>query len=187
MQPLANESAIIAQVIVNQDGQAFEQLVKYYQQSVRQYCRRLSVNDFSLADDLAQETFWQAFRKIAKFEGRGKFQSWLFSIAYFQFLQHLRAKKNYDELDESLSEEAHVDAVLIRKDLEVAMTKLKTNERACLTLQYSFGYSQEEVSQILHLPLGTVKSHCRRGKERLSIMLAVATDTSNTKAIDGAA
>ncbi len=183
MQQLSNESQLIAKVILTGDQLAFTKLVQHYQQAVRQYCRRLCAPDHALADDIAQETFLQAYRKIALYQGRGKFQAWLFRIAYFQFLQYLRSKKIADQLPTDLeSPDSHTDAMETR-DLEKAMEQLPANERACLTLHYSFGYTHAEITTILAMPLGTVKSHSRRGKERLSQLLNVSSSTSADQSV----
>ena len=184
-----NESELIAKVLINNDQQAFSQLVKHHQQGVRQYCRRLCAPDIALADDIAQETFLQAFRKLnlyqerGKEHGRGKFISWLLSIAYFQFLQYLRAKKNYQSLGDQHLVPCNNEQLNDEMDLEVAMAKLSTNERSCLTLQYTLGYSQTEISEMLDTPLGTIKSYCKRGKDKLSLLLNPESSKRETKNI----
>jgi RNA polymerase sigma-70 factor, ECF subfamily len=177
---LPNESELIAKVLISNDQRAFSLLVKHFQQPIRQYCRRLCAPDISLADDIAQETFWQAYRKLKLFSGKGKFQGWLFRIAYFQFLQYLRKTKKQQSLtsDDGTIEDievlGHAQQVSDQRDIEAAMTHLKATERICLTLQFSFGYSQTEICEILQLPLGTVKSQCKRGKDKLSYIFKQA-------------
>jgi len=195
MKTTVNENVLIAKVLVDNNQQAFSQLIKYHQQSVRQYCRRLCAPDISLADDIAQNTFLQAFRKLnlyqerGKEHGRGKFISWLLSIAYYQFLQHLRAKKTYQELDEQQLIPCNSEQLNHEIDLEAAMSLLSANERSCLTLQYTFGYSQSEISQMLKIPLGTIKSYSKRGKDKLSVLLNAKTDVhqESNSTITGAA
>lgn len=177
---LPNESELIAKVILNKDSHAFSQLVAYYQQPLRQYCRRLCAPDISLADDIAQECFIQAYRKISLYSGSGKFQSWLFRIAYFEFLQQLRRAKPADEYEESPDNVDQHNISMNQRDLEQAMTMLSTDERTCLTLIYSFGYTQRECVDILDMPLGTIKSHCKRGKEKLSDILNTPVAHSQT-------
>lgn len=171
-----NETELVAAVIVNQCQQAFSQLVSKYQQPVRQYCRRLCAPDHSLADDVAQDTFFQAFKKMAQYEGKGKFQGWLFRIAYYQFLQIKRSEKPTESLDDEYQGGACSDKALLQRDLEAAMALISAPERTCLTLMYSFGYTQIEISDMLDMPLGTVKSHCTRGKKALSELLTPTSD-----------
>ena len=182
---LAEEAALIARVLVDKDQHAFSILVKHYQQSVRQYCRRLCAPDHTIADDIAQETFLQAYKKLAMYEGRGKFIGWLFRIAYFQYLQMLRSKKQYDELDDAQHCEGFTTTVDNQQDLEKAMAQLTIHERTCITLQFSFGYSQQEIVELIDMPLGTVKSHVKRGKDKLELILNMATKPSHS--ISGAA
>ena len=63
------------------------------------------------------------------------------------------------------------------------MTHLKANERICLTLQFSFGYSQTEISDILKMPLGSVKSHSKRGKDKLSEIFQMAEQQVNINGV----
>lgn len=175
MSPLINENELIAKVLIGNDQHAFGLLVKHYQQSVRQYCRRLCFPDVALADDIAQETFLQAFRKLNLYQSKGKFISWLLRIAYFQFLQHLRKTKLTCELDEELDgiNDANIAESIGRaRDLDAAIAQLTVHERNCITLQYSFGYTQEQISEMIEMPLGTVKSHIKRGKNKLARLLA---------------
>lgn len=64
------EAEWIARVITHDDHDAFEALVRLHQSPVRHFLRRLTGNDLSRADDLAQETFWKAYRHIGGFEAR---------------------------------------------------------------------------------------------------------------------
>ncbi len=117
------------------------------------------------------------------FQGKGKFQSWLFRIAYFQFLQYLRSKKITDELPENIASPDHSVNINQNRDIESAMTELYPNERACLTLQFSFGYTQQEISGLTDLPLGTVKSHIKRGKDKLSQLLNLGADDTSVSGV----
>ncbi|SET77517.1 RNA polymerase sigma factor [Thalassotalea agarivorans] len=178
VQPLSNENELIAKVLATQCENAFAQLITHYQQSLRQYCRRLCSNDFSLADDVAQNTFIQVYQKLSMFQGKGKFQGWLFRIAYFEFLQLLRKQKPVDELSGNEEASDNVSQMTEKRDLEWAVAQLSAVQRACITLQFNFGYNQEEISAMLDLPVGTVKSHVRRGKEILTQLLNPSTQNN---------
>lgn len=113
-----------------------------------------------------------AWRKIGTFEEKGSFRGWLCRIAYTQFLQHRRSAQSamrrdaaaYAERDEVVSEGAAVEA---RMDVERAMKRLTPEQRACVSLCYGEGMSHSEAALALGLPLGTVKSHVLRGRERM--------------------
>jgi len=154
------------------DAAAFGTLVRQQQSKVRGFLRRLTRADATLADDLAQETFLEAHRKIDQFRGEGSFGAWLCGIAWSRFLMERRKRK--EEPLEAPDETASIDttsASLARLDLEKAMAQLAPAERAALTLCYAFGHSHGEAAEILDLPLGTVKSHVLRGREKLKALL----------------
>jgi RNA polymerase sigma factor (sigma-70 family) len=150
----------------------FAVLVRTHQSKVRGFLRRLTRGDAALADDLAQETFLEAHRKLAQYRGEGSFGSWLCGIAWSRFLMERRKRKEepLDEMPESASADP-APATADRLDLERAMARLSAEERAALTLCYALGHSHGEAAEILNLPLGTVKSHVLRGREKLKAML----------------
>jgi len=154
------------------DAAAFGTLVRQHQSKVRGFLRRLTRGDAALADDLAQETFLEAHRKLDQFRGEGSFGAWLCGIAWSRFLMERRKRR--EEPLEAPDETASVDtssASLARLDLEKAMAQLAPPERAALTLCYAFGHSHGEAAEILNLPLGTIKSHVLRGREKLKALL----------------
>jgi RNA polymerase sigma-70 factor (ECF subfamily) len=155
------------------DVAAFGVLVRQHQSALRGFLRRLTRGDHALADDLSQETFLEAHRKIAQFQGSGSFAGWLYAIAWSRFLMETRKRKLEPLDDEMLESEFTVPeaASVARLDLERAFALLKPAERAALTLCHAAGMSHEEAAAALKLPLGTVKSHIARGKEKLKTLL----------------
>lgn len=149
---------------------AFESLVRRNQSLVRGFLRRLTGNA-ALADDLAQDTFVQAWRRIGAYEGKGSFRGWLCRIAYTQFLQHRRsaragaAREEAYMMDADRTEE-HGPASDARLDLDRVMAVLTPEQRAAMALCYGEGMSHAEAADALGLPLGTVKSHVLRGREK---------------------
>src|ERR1700752_152429 len=78
---------------VSGDAAAFGALVREHQSKVRGFLRRLTPGDAALADDLAQEAFLEAWRKIAQYRGDGSFSGWLCGIAWSRFLMDRRKRK----------------------------------------------------------------------------------------------
>lgn len=153
------------------DAAAFGALVRQHQSRLRGFLRRLTRGDKALADDLAQETFFEAWRKIDQFRGEGSFAGWLIRIAYRRYLMAAR-KKKLEPLDEDA--EARADTRPppdLKLDLEKAMAGLSVAQRAGLTLCFAMEYTHEEAARILDMPLGTLKSHIARGRERLRKVL----------------
>jgi RNA polymerase sigma factor (sigma-70 family) len=157
------------------DGAAFGALVRQHQSMLRGFLRRLTRGDATLADDLAQEAFLEAWRKRAQFRGDGSFAGWLTRIAWSRCLMEGRRRK-LEALDENADIPAPggEPASDARLDLEKAMARLSLPERAALTLCYALEYSHDEASRILDMPLGTLKSHVLRGREKLRALLEAA-------------
>lgn len=163
-----NESDLIARAAAGNSA-AFGILVRQHQSRLRGFLRRLARGDHALADDLAQETLLEAWRKIAQFRSEGSFAGWLARIGWSRYLMTAR-KRKLEPLEENDAEQFTPDPN-VRLDLESAMAKLSAPERAALTVCYALGYSNEECAEILGMPLGTLKSHIARGREKLRRML----------------
>lgn len=169
------DRALVARVLLTDDRRAFEQLVRRHQGMVRAQLRRLVNGDHAKADDLAQETFLLAWRKLHQFRGEARFSTWLYRVAYSCFLQAYRKRRTAGEEmhgDRSGRWGAPPEAVELRLDVERAMRHLSDNEQAVLLHVVQLGLSHEEVAYVLAMPLGTVKSHAKRGKEKLHALLA---------------
>jgi len=160
----------LARLAAAGDAAAFGVLVRLHQSRLRGFLLRLTRGDGALADDLAQETFLEAFRKIA--QCRESFFGWLCAIAWSRFLMEARKRKT-EPLDETMAEDAPAAerASQTRLDLEKAFAHLAPAQRAALTLCFAFGFSNEEAAAALDLPLGTLKSHINRGRAKLAALL----------------
>lgn len=155
------------------DRAAFSELVWRRQTWLRNLLRRLC-RDPALADDLAQQVFLTAWRSLPTLRSAGAFGAWLRRLAINTWLAHRRsAPPPGVSLDpEDLASTAHfVHAAGEQLDLDRALAALSRDERLCVVLAYNEGMSHGEISEATALPLGTVKSHIRRGAERLRGML----------------
>jgi len=153
------------------DAAAFAMLVREHQGRLRGFLRRMTRGDAALADDLAQEAFLEAWRKVATFRGDGTFAGWLYAIAYSRYLMEARKRKleplgDTDEL--AIESEPARNAKL---DLEKALARIHPAERAALTLCYALEFSHSEAAQVLGIPVGTLKSHVLRGREKMRTIL----------------
>ena len=168
------DQALVAHALLGNDQRAFEQLLRRHQGMVRAQLRRLLHGDAATADDLAQETFLLAWRKLDQFRGDARFSTWLYRIAYACFLQMLRKRQpsgdaGAGELDQLAALPQPVD---LQMDLERAMQSLSEAEQTVLLHCVQLGLSHEETAYVLAMPLGTVKTHALRGKAKLKTRLA---------------
>ena len=138
---------------------------------------RRCCGDAALADDLAQQAFLQAWRKISRLKEPDRFGAWLKRLAINVWLQHAR---RHDVLEGAIEVEGSSSPKLSTRDLTAtgldldrALATLPVHVRACIVLSYHEGMTHDEISELLTLPLGTVKSHIRRGAERLRELLSV--------------
>jgi len=141
---------------------------------VRAQLRRLLRGDEAAADDLAQETFILAWRKLDQFRGEARFSTWLYRIAYTCFLQARRQPFRQEHAaDEALEQlDSPRQQLDLQLDLERGMRRLSSAEQAVLLHCAQLGLSHEEAAYVLAMPLGTVKTHALRGKAKLRAWLA---------------
>jgi RNA polymerase sigma factor (sigma-70 family) len=166
------DADLIARVLANEDQHAFGELVRRYQSPVRAFLARLARGDAHLADDLAQETFVKAWRKLHTYRGGARFSTWLFGIAYNEFRTVARQRKELalEDVEEPLADAAKSTADSrsdLRLDLTEALKELHSSERAAIVLCCQNSLTHEEAAQVLGCPLGTVKTNVLRGKEKL--------------------
>lgn len=181
-----SDTVLVARVLAGKDRHAFAALVRRHQAPVRVLLRRLTHGDDALADDLSQEAFIQAFRKLSQFRGDARFSTWIYRIVYNAFLMHARTRKpeeslgdvmagdfNDDAADHAAELQPEQTAANLQLDLQRAMTRLSPAERAAIVQCYYLDRSHEEAAYVLQCPLGTVKSHVSRAKQKLKDALAV--------------
>lgn len=169
------DQALVTRALLGEDRRAFEQLMRRHQGMVRAQLCRLLHGDQAAADDLAQETFLLAWRKLDQFRCEARFSTWLHRIAYSCFLQLSRTKSwaardTQDEAMELLP--APVHAMDLHMDLAQAMRHLSMAEQTVLLHCVQLGLSHDEAAYVLEMPLGTVKTHATRGRAKLKAWLS---------------
>ena len=174
------------QAAVGGDKGAFGQLVERYQDRVFNTLVRVLGNRDD-ARDIVQDAFVQAFVKLDSFRGDAKFYTWLYRIAMNLALSHRRrrrptasldaAKENVGEEPESQQPTAAQEMIERERaeQLQQALLQLNDGHRQILVLRELEGFSYEAISEILELPVGTVRSRLFRArlqlKEQLQAML----------------
>jgi RNA polymerase sigma-70 factor, ECF subfamily len=161
-----SDADLIARVLARDDRHAFSTLVRRHQSAVRGLLRRLTCGNESQADDLAQETFWRAYRGLRGYRAGARLSTWLHRIAYNVFLNSIR-RREPTGLEEPTAATPGGNHAMLRHDLAHALVDLAPAERAAITLAFGREHTHQEVAAILDCPLGTVKTHIARGKEKL--------------------
>ena len=164
--------ALVVSLARKNDRQAFEELVVRRQAWIRSLMQRFC-GDPALADDLSQQVFLQAWRNIPRLQRSDRFGGWLKRIAVTTWLQHLRrADPLKNAGDAEVIGAAAESPAAIGMDLDRALAALEDHARVCIVLAYHERMTHDEIAQATGLPLGTVKSHIRRGTARLQKALS---------------
>ena len=166
------------------DVDAFESLVKMYQQRVYAVCRRLTGTHQS-ADDMAQETFIKAYFALGTFDARWPFYPWLRRIAVNASLNYLKARGRERPFDDSRRPEllagprpaenlpeAQLERAEFEARFERAVASLPEEQRSVFVLKFHEGLSYEEIARTLDVPPGTVMSRLNRARQKLKALLA---------------
>ena len=165
-----SDISLVTQVAVFRNKKAFDQLVRKYQSPVRRFFLNQTLGYEQLSDDLAQETFIKAYVNITKFRGISSFSTWLMRIAYNVFYDEMRSRHQTEDVDTSVAVARQTVSAsdTLKMDIYAALALLKPDERTCITLQLIDGYPIDQISKVTGIAENTVKSHLRRGKEKMA-------------------
>ena len=169
------DAALIDQIRRDGDTRAFGTLVRRHQGRIRAQLRQLLRDDPATADDLAQETFVLAWRKLEQFRGEARLSTWLHRIAHSCFLQHRRSRAGAPRPADPDADYTEPDlgsgSPELGLDLDSALGRLSESQRTALLYCVQLGLSHEEAATVLDQPLGTMKTHVARGKAKLRELL----------------
>ncbi|HXV62907.1 MAG TPA: sigma-70 family RNA polymerase sigma factor [Vicinamibacteria bacterium] len=158
------------------DERAFEELVVRYEARVRNLVIRL-LKDYSLAEDVAQETFLTVHRRARNFRGSGTFRSWLFRIAINRAQDELRRRNRRREVELERDRPWPEPAARTHEGLDArwdtarALDALRPEHRLAIVLREVEGLSYREIAETLGWPLGTVQARIHRGRLELRALL----------------
>lgn len=169
--------------VIKGDHNAFGEIVEIYKDKVFQICFRMLGNRQE-AEDLAQEAFVRAYVNIRSFNITMKFSTWLYRIATNLCIDRLRKKKPdyyldaevagteglnmYSQIASDMAKpEEEVESLELQETIQVEIMKLPEKYRSVIVLRYIEELSLKEISEILDLPVGTVKTRIHRGREAL--------------------
>jgi RNA polymerase sigma-70 factor (ECF subfamily) len=161
------------------DVAAFERIYRLHSGRVHGVCLRMLRNNVATAEDCTQETFITAWKHLATFEARSSLATWLHRIAVNTVLARGRLKSVQneqtvlDELPEEIDATSTAADAAETLDLERLIEDLPAGARNVLVLQGIYGYSHEEVADMLGVAVGTCKAQLHRARKLLSERLGV--------------
>ncbi|WP_163971110.1 RNA polymerase sigma factor [Oceanobacillus halotolerans] len=158
----------------------FKQLYIKYRKQIYQYLFYLSGDKFT-AEELTQETFFQAFKAIHQFKGRSKVSTWLFQIAKYTFYSHLRKNMKVQQVGDTsplenirLNEETPENIYEEKEKLDYlihAMKKLKQTHQEIIILRIYNELSFNEIGEIFNQSATWARVNFYRAKNKLSLMM----------------
>ena len=164
---LVDENALVERACRN-DMRAYEELYRLHVGRIYGLCYRLC-NDREMAEDLAQEAFVLAWRKLDSFRGESAFGSWLYRITSNVVFSYLRKNRPvFTGIDENVFERADLEAPTDEQiGLEKAIAKLPDGARIVFVLYSIEGYSHKEISSELKIATGSSKAQLHRARQLL--------------------
>lgn len=172
--------------IISGDVDAFEEIIQKYEKKIFGliYNMLKCENDI---EDIAQEVFLKVYRNLDKFKGDSSLYTWIYRIATNTCLDYLKKRREVVYIDEKIkTDDGEVDFQLqssekqqdelyedkeLKEKLEKCIDKLPPKQKAMIILRDVKGLSYEEISKILDLKLGTVKSQINRARLKLKDLL----------------
>ena len=155
----------------DQRAERVAELAERYGQDIYRLCR-MYLQDASLAQDAAQETFFKAFRYYDRFRHEASEKTWLITICVRTCRNMLRSPW-HRWVDRSVLPEDLPLAAQEKQENQVlaAVLKLPAHLRVVMVLHYYYGYKAREIGDMLKIPQNTVLTRLRRGREKLRSLL----------------
>src|SRR5699024_4670419 len=165
------------------DQSAYEDIVSFYQNKIYQHCYRMLGNRHE-AEDIGQETFIRAYVNIHSFDDKRKFSTWLYRIATNLTIDRIRKRKPDYYLDAEIKgtdgldmysqlatdgrlPEEEVQGMELQEYINQEISALPPKYRTVIILRYLEEFSLQDISDIVNIPLGTVKTRIHRGPQAL--------------------
>ncbi len=154
------------------DTGAWGEMITRYKDAVFGLCLGFMRNRAD-AEDLAQDAFIRAYINLRKYDLERRFSTWLFTIAANLCRNQLRYRKNHPSVEERESMRGGSDPAVVtqlearKEQVRQALAALPYSYRAPLVLRFYNDLPYQEISQILSIPEGTVKTRIHRGKDML--------------------
>ncbi|MDE2690602.1 MAG: sigma-70 family RNA polymerase sigma factor [Acidobacteriota bacterium] len=160
------------------DGSAFEALVLRYETPLRKLVYGYVLN-WEVAEDVAQDAFLVAYRKLGDLGESAAFKSWLYRIAINRAHDELRRSARWGKrLDRNVGEEAlaelpaagaesAVESRLLRRALVRELSRLPKSQRTAVVLKDVVGMKYVEIAELLGCPIGTAQIRVHRGRQKL--------------------
>ncbi len=159
------------------DRDAFDSLIEVYGRVVLRYLKHMCGSDVD-AEDLAQETLYQAYRRLSTFQEDTNFRSWLLTIAYHTWVHSKRRKSATEQPSatlDTISAPAAPDVggnAEANEAIQASLARLPEDQRTVVLLRFGEGLSHAEIAEITKADPATVRWRLYRARQTLRRILA---------------
>lgn len=173
----------LVKLILKGDQRAFAELVELYKDKIFHLTYRMLSNRHE-AEDMVQETFLRVYRNLDKYDPNQKFSTWIYRISTNLCIDRLRRRKATYSLDAEINEQEGGDGYVMfpsneptpegemllletQTQIREAINSLPIKYKSIMVLRYLKDMSLQEISDVLNLPVTTIKTRVHRGREFL--------------------
>lgn len=173
----------LVNLVLKGDQRAFAELVELYKDKIFHLTYRM-LNNRHEAEDMVQETFLRVYRNLEKYDHNQKFSTWIYRIATNLCIDRLRRRKPTYSLDAELNDQEGSDGyAMLPSDertpegetllletqtiIRDAIATLPPKYKTVMVLRYLQDMSLQEISEVVDLPVTTIKTRVHRGREYL--------------------
>ena len=166
------------------DNRNFGTLIERYEKKFLAYIRRISGANPDDAQDILQDAFIKIYQNLSDFESDLKFSSWSYRIVRNQTFDYLRKKKSRPQIFIGDEENNYIEQIadqvdftkildqrILHTKIRAGLQKLEPKYQEILELHFLEEKSYEEITDILHCPIGTVGTLISRAKKKLKAIL----------------
>ncbi len=185
------ENLKLLQRVAVKDKVAFEKLYRRFFPQLTRYLSRLMRRP-EMVEEVVNDTLFVVWEKADQFQGRSKVSTWVTGIAYLKGIKALdRLRMMPEQQAESLAEVDDIEETrnLISKLgldqwLSSGLDLISVDQRSVIELTYFSGYSYQEISEIMHCPVNTVKTRMFHARRRLAKLLPLLAEHNPVRVED---
>lgn len=161
------------QEVLSGNKQAYSHIINKYKNQLYATILGMTRNPHD-AQDLVQEAFIKVYYQLGKYDNRGSFASWIYRVAInhcmdeFRKKRHIEVRMTEESMEKNLE---HPEVIFLKKEknkqLELLMDTLPEDERMIILLRYVNELSYEEISELVDVPVSTVRNKLHRAKKKM--------------------
>lgn len=188
----AEARSLLKRVAVK-DRVAFEKLFKRFHPLLFRYLTRMMRRP-EMVEEVVNDTMFVVWEKAGQFEGRSKVSTWITGIAYLKGIKALDRLRRipdqqadaYEESDDIAESVNLISRLGIEQWVHSGLDKISPDQRSVVELTYFFGYSYQEIAEVMDCPVNTVKTRMFHARRRLAKLLPELAEQIPDRTSEGA-